>query len=53
MNITSAHGPGGAEIAGLLSAHVDVAISELAALLTKEGRKMSLDDGLLKQYLTK
>lgn len=53
MNIISAHGPGGAEIAGLLSAHEDVATSELAALLTKGGRKMSLDDGLLKQYLTK
>lgn len=39
MNIISAHGPGGAEIAGLLSAHVDVAPSELAALLTKGGRK--------------
>lgn len=49
MDIISAHGQGGAEIAGLLSVHVDVATSELAALLTKGGRKMSLDDGLLKQ----
>lgn len=53
MNIISAHGQGGAETAGLLSTHIDVATSELAALLTKGGRKMSLDGGLLKQYLTK
>lgn len=49
MDRISAHGQGGAEISGLFSACVDVATSELAALLTKGGRKMSLDDGLLKQ----
>lgn len=49
MDIISAHGQGGAETPGLLSVHVDVATSELAALMTKGKRKMSLDDGLLKQ----